>query len=305
MSFNRDMCIVFLFGAGASYGSLDCTPYCPPMGYHLFDELRKAGGIATSVDRELAAVFRQDFEKGMDQFFGRRWQDIDEFLRDMAKYFAQFEPGPDNLYRRLIGALKDARVKTVFSTLNYDLLIEIAASQAGLLLSYDLPLRPSTLRIRKIHGSCNFLPDIPTGMLQNVKIESPSQTGTKLEAPIRIAKPRDVIEFCEKSDYAPAIAIYAPSKWIPFCASFVHKQRKYWQAEVYQAECIFVIGATVRERDAHIWGPLARSEARLIYVDPEPEEFCRWANANSRKRVDIIPNKFAEAIPYILQHIAE
>lgn len=298
---------MFLFGAGASHGSIDCYPSCPPLGCQLFDELRKAGGIAASINGKLADMFRQDFEEGMDEFFKQSARDIDTFLRDMAKYFAQFVPGPRNVYSRLISALREDGREAVFSTISYDLLIEIAANQIGLLLTYaEGPLLPNNLRIFKIHGSCNFLPKVESWQLTGVKFMASSQTGCLVESEVRIASPREVIEFCENRDsLAPAMAIYAPSKWTPFCANFVSQQRDWWQAEVERAELIFVIGAGVHERDSHIWEPLARSDGCLVYVDPNPEGFYRWARDHNRRRVDVIAKTFADAVPLILQYVGQ
>jgi protoporphyrinogen oxidase len=92
------MSTVFLFGAGASYGSGECYPKNPPLGPGLFAELQRWGGVAATVDEDLRRTFEGDFEKGMEHFFRTRNSDITPFLREMADYFAQFEPGPNNYY---------------------------------------------------------------------------------------------------------------------------------------------------------------------------------------------------------------
>ena len=92
------MSTVFLFGAGASYGSGECYPKNPPLGFQLFDELQGWGGVATTADENLRDTFKKDFEAGMAEFFRTRNTDITRFLREMADYFAQFEPGTKNYY---------------------------------------------------------------------------------------------------------------------------------------------------------------------------------------------------------------
>lgn len=298
--YDPDMITLFLFGAGASNGSLDCIPYCPPLGRQLFNKLQKAGGIARTIRGELADLFSQDFEKGMDVFFDKRNEDVTAFLREMAKYFAKFEPGPNNLYKKLISALSGSKDKLVFSTINYDLLIKIALNQAGFAISYSgLPVPKNHFPVIKIHGSCNFLPEVEPRQIRGVRFRVPKRAGI-LDARVRAVTPQEVIEFCHREDsIAPVIAMYGGSKWVPFCRRFVEEQQKYWQHEAYRAKRIFIIGAGVHERDTHIWEPLAKSTAWLGYIGDEWPKFYRWANDNKRERVDFVAERFEDAIPVI------
>lgn len=301
------MSILFLFGSGASHGSLDCIPYPPPLAKGLFDELQKAGGITSTIDGKLADLFRQDFEVGMDQFFKERNTEVVRFLREMALYFARFEPGLKNQYTRLIKSLMSVNDKVIFSTTNYELLIEMAASNAGLGVHYYCPLLPTKdfLPVLKIHGSINFLPVIG-GTVKNAKFKMASTKGTAIEAQVRITDSlQQIIHFCETEDSAaPAIAMFAPSKWVPVCKKFVEQQQKYWQNEVYRASHIFIIGSGVHERDTHIWKPLEKSLGFLTYVDPNPEQFLTWAESRNRALVDVIPQSFGDAIPLIERSIS-
>lgn len=84
-------------------------PHLHLLGGTLFDELRKAGEVATRVSDELAMLFRQDFEAGMHRFWTEHNYWTSELLRDMARYFAAFEPADGNLHMALIGALGGTR----------------------------------------------------------------------------------------------------------------------------------------------------------------------------------------------------
>lgn len=298
------MSTLFLFGAGASKGSLDCRPYPPPLGCQLFDELRNEGGIASTIGGKLADLFRKDFEKGMDAFIDERNTDVIEFLRDMAKYFAQFEPGPNNLYRKLIMDLQGSKDKYIFSTINYDLLIEIAANQSGFNISHTgFSVPEDNILVIKMHGSCNFLPEVQPGQIRNVKLDVP-RTGGAFDAPVYPGTPQEVIEFCNIQDsVAPAIAAYAHSKWRPICQNFIKKQQEYWEREVSRAERIFIIGAGVHIQDTHIWQTLERSLGFLIYVDPNPKQFLSWASDRNRDFVDCIPLSFEKALPVIVKQL--
>jgi hypothetical protein len=63
---------VLFFGAGASFGNPDCSPEPPPLGARLFDELQAQGPTAASIEPEMAALFRKDFEGGMLAFYQAR-----------------------------------------------------------------------------------------------------------------------------------------------------------------------------------------------------------------------------------------
>jgi hypothetical protein len=237
----------------------------------------------------------------MEEFFEKRNVEVTAFLREMAEYFVQFSPGPDNLYRKLIDALRG--YKAVFSTTNYDLLIELCVKQAGRLVSYaGFPLPENNIPVLKIHGSCNFLPDV-LGRFKNVGFKIRAG-GAILSAPIRPASPQEVEKFCRTEDsIAPAISMYARGKAVLFCPEFIKHQQQEWEKEIHISRRIFVIGLRVNEEDTHIWGTLARAKVPIGYVGREPEEFESWAKKNKRKKICVVSDSFEDAIGRIAKNI--
>lgn len=300
------MSSLFLFGAGASFGSGHCSPSPPPLGGALFDELRKAGGVAARVSEDLAELFRHDFEAGMDRFWTDHNTWTSELLRDMARYFAAFEPGDGNLYMALIAALGGTRKKAVFATTNYDLLIEHAIVRSGLLISYGgLPAAPRNIPVLKIHGSCNFLPDIGNSSIRGIGFDlSQAEGGAVLDAPIRVAQStREILDFCSTEDaIAPALAMYHPSKRVLYCRSFVQHLHAAFLSSIRSASRIYVIGLRVHTIDEHIWQPLASSTSPLFYVGREPDQFRAWADQSHRKSAFSIADSFSQALPVIATH---
>jgi len=298
------MSSVFLFGAGASYGSGECSPSPPPLGRDLFGELQKANGLASTIRSPLADIFAEDFEKGMAAFFRTRNVEVSHFLRDLAAYFARFEPGPTNLYRKLVDALSTTKRGAVLATANYDLLIERSISQAGLKIAYTGPPVPAdNFPVLKIHGSCNFLPDLAPSSIRGLSIDI-SRGGRIVEAPVRIASPREVLEFCQREDFlAPAIALYAEGKAVLHCSKFVQRQQKAWQDEARNANRIFVIGLRVNPKDSHIWGPLASSRAPFSYVGHDADSFRDWCKNVGRRNATVLGGTFREAFPLIARQL--
>lgn len=292
-------------GAGASFGSGECKPYPPPLGYELFSELQKTGGIFATIEEPLSSIFK-DFEAGMYQFRLTRNADVACFLREMSSYFTKFSPGPNNFYRQLISILKKTKRKTVFVTANYEMLIELAAMEEGYNTSYvGEPISNASINILKIHGSCNFLPDSSISF-SNIKFEMPVNSNLSiLNAGVRPVSPREALKYCEKeTSLAPAIALYAKGKQVLVCPGFVDSQQKAWLTQAEKAKRIFIIGLSVNPEDAHIWDALESSKASLYYVGRDTEIFLKWKSDKGRKGAYAIAKTFEEAIPKIERHLS-
>ncbi len=301
------MSSVFLIGAGASYGSGECLPKNPPLGEKFFGEFKAMGGIAATVSPDLEKLFTEDFESAMDRFFEERNTDVTQFLREMAEYFCQFEPLDNNHYCDLLSILGGDKKKATFVTTNYDLLIERAAMLQGLLVSYSgLPVPHGNIPVIKMHGSCNFLPDLSGGSIRGVKFDiSGSNGGSILNTGVKLARStQEILKFCKNEDsLAPALAMYSPDKRVLFCKSFIEEQQKSWREAVKKATKIYVIGLKVHPVDDHIWGVLLGSSAPLYYVGGEPDEIKSWAFENKREKVYHIADKFDESLPIIAKHM--
>lgn len=299
------MSSVFLFGAGASYGSGDCYPEPPPLGNGnegLFKKLQERGGFASSITNPLANLFIKDFENGMAELYEKSEREAYSLLREMCLYFTKFKPKEKNLYKELIKFIISTKHPVVFATTNYDLLIEDSIYQLGYGALYKLlPVFTNTFLVLKIHGSCNFLPYIPGITIRGATYKS---VETVLDVPVKIARVPEVIKFCNEEDsIAPAIAMYAKGKAVKFCPKFVLQQQKLWQESVFNVKRIFVIGLRVNPEDTHIWQALASSKAELFYVG-EKEDFNVWTKENRSENARWIADKFVESIPIIKGYLS-
>jgi hypothetical protein len=296
------MASVVLFGAGASFGSVDVLPYVPPLGNGargLFARLDAAGGVASTFSEELKALFRSDFEKGMAEYSRLANGNIMTFQRELAAYFASFEPGPANQYRRLIDALGVRRV--IYSSLNYDLLFELSAASLGYgTTSYGLGAPPPSLRLLKLHGSCNFWPDLKGATFNNCTFAGAREA--EIDAPIIPLDREATLLRCRTEDsIAPAVAVYAEGKSIRVGPAFVAQHQRQWAAAVRAARAVFVIGVRVHLVDHHIWGPLATSRAPVTYfgLEGDKEAFFDWKRAAKKRHAYFVEATFEHCLPTI------
>jgi hypothetical protein len=262
--------------------------------------------VAARVDADLTAAFVRDFEAGMDRFWAERNVETTELLRDMARFFAKFEPLPGNLYGELMKVFRVTRKLPVMVTTNYDLLIEQAVTQEGLLITYGKPpVGARNVPVLKIHGSCNFLPDLEPRQISGIAFDmSSSPSSSIVETGVRAATSgQEIIDFCNREDsIAPALAMYSPAKRPLFCGNFIRHQQQAWLSSLGATSRIYIIGLRIHLVDKHIWDPLAKSKAPLHYVGKEPDEFIDWAHASRRKRAFVLAESFEDAIPKIAMH---
>lgn len=297
----RRMPALILLGAGASFGSGDVQPCCPPLGNGpdgLFARLEAAGGQAASLPDDLKVIFRNDFEKGMARFYEFAGGDIMRFQREMAAYLAAFKPGKDNAYTGLIRTIGPRRA--IYASLNYDLLFELAAASLGLSTFYGTDPVIRGVRLLKIHGSSNFWPDIPVGVLRNCTFKGSGRAD--IQAPIKPLNQEETLYRCSVEDsVSPALAMYAPGKAVKISPDYVERQQDLWRGAVRRASRIFVVGVRVHNADVHIWGELARAHAPLTYFgcewDRRPYE--QWTAENRKANSYFIQARFDECIEFI------
>lgn len=292
------MAVVLLLGAGASFGSVGVNPYPPPLGNKLFSELVKRNGVAASLPIHIKRAFEANFEDGMAKYYAYSNGDIMTFQRELAEYLANFHPTESNVYIELIKTLGCNRV--IYSSLNYDLLLEISASKLGYFTNYSSTYQKGGVRLLKLHGSSNFWPDIPTGMLRNVKTYGNGIAD--IQAPIRPLNLADTLYKCKVEDsVAPSIAMFAVGKKVKISPDYVEKQYDMWAEQVSKASKIFVVGVRVHEVDEHIWSLLGKTKGKVSYFgfDSDKPEFERWKENHNKKNAYFFKSDFKDAVKMI------
>jgi hypothetical protein len=261
--------LAFLFGAGASYGAGGgVLPHPPPLGRHLYGELRQAfpetwGNLPPS----LAKLFKREFETGMDAM-RRGGQEQSRPLLEISRFFATFQPGPEpSCYLRLIRLLESCHLieGCRFATLNYDCLIDLDLDSAKFGYNdgerHGPYMHQKSVQLWKLHGACNLVNAVGTfrgnqffgvGQLY----EGPGKYVTRVEA----------IANCDDEGLPPMLSLYAPGKPTPVGANVVEPLRRRWELWVKQSDVIVVIGARILNRDEHLYRPLKKASGQIWYV---------------------------------------
>jgi len=280
----------FLFGAGASYGSGRCEPEPAPLGNQLYDKLEPTLRVAKEVDEDVKELFGKDFEAGMEELLKRKSWVLQYFQQDLARYIAQFEPLPGNLYLQLIQLFKQKRVGTLLSTLNYDILLERSVELSGHSYSHLISPPPlgKTYPVYKLHGSCNMVPVPDFQMKGNFLIDVFAHNVPPGAAVSGVAGDRvkslgrtELEQWLDHEEtLVPCIAAYHSSKLIrDHAAPFKWLQQR-WAQEIHLTEAMFIVGVRLVPPDTHIWEPISKYKGKIYWVGPDPEPALGWAKAH-------------------------
>lgn len=264
------------------------------------------GGATATISGSLKQIFERDFETGMGELVKTEGWKTSGVLRDMAVFFSRFEAGINNFYAQLIRAVLTTGTQAVFSTLNYDTLLEQSISHVGLRTTYTgrLPAPVNNLLVLKPHGSCNWVPTLRPGgiTVRNISFDlGPGRAIIDGEV-TAYSDPQEVRDFCERENsFAPVMALYALGKKFWYCPSFCEAVIANWRAELKKASRVIIIGVRVNPADSHIWGPLATAPAKrgFYYVGPSPKDFNTWCENARRGDGSHLANTFEESIPLV------
>ena len=321
---------LILFGAGASHGSDTCGT--PPLMGGLFHELKRfdPGGWG-AIGGELARRFGQadEFEPAMNELLKLDYSRAVVLQRAMASYFFWFRPGPENLYARLAGRIRDAPWDGALATLNYERLLKLALEDAGVPFWTDGLSSPdgAATELCYPHGCCDLFCNIRTESSTQgagstkVNIVAPKRTiiepGKRRDGsePLTTLRRQGGGEVCfddlvqidskgirriqdadqhaqelETSTVLPIMCYIEPDKRSQSGVSFIRRQWSRFETLVSSASVVAIIGVNVRCRDAHIWGPLAETPARIVYCAgaSAARHYSVWAEEHRPNRGDTL-----------------
>jgi len=292
---------VILFGAGASNGSGAVHPEPPPLGGDLFRLLAQAFPQTwRALPPPYRAAFAGPFEKGMAAILATHL--VSPLMQDMALFFTQYLVAPGNAYTSFVAALREAgRLDdAAFATLNYECLLEMALSATGRSVNYWDAFQQSTdeSAVWKLHGSCNFLPsDHGNAVVRARRGVSFVGTGGMFNVALRATDLAEARAFV-LGDTAlfPAMAFYAPGKQVQISQATIQHIQGHYAAAVSAATAVAVIGVRPNPEDDHVWGPLASTPARVLFVGGR-DEYTDWKRSHrGRRPTRYLGGRFNEAI---------
>jgi hypothetical protein len=233
---------------------------------------------------------------------GQHW--IGPLMQDMALYFTSFRldgTGSD-LYSSLMKAMSGTSFsETLFSSLNYECLLEIAASALGLTVHYgDIPPPPDSMTVWKLHGSCNFIPDPKSISLRR---GGSFGFGATFNPNLLPVSPHEAAQWvCGDTALYPAMCMFAvgkPSQISPHV--FAGYQSK-WAELINRAKKVFVIGVRPHLIDSHVWGPLGNTDAELFFVG-SLNEYTGWLPDRRARPTNYVGPTFREALDVLSREL--
>jgi hypothetical protein len=299
------MSMLLVLGAGASYGS--DSKGTPPLGGALFDELRKfnpQGWGALPIS--LQSIFSGDFEAGMVELNKTHSHSLPVLQRAMAAFFFNWQARTTNIYIDLAKRIKATGWNGAICTLNYERLLEQCVSHVGLRPVVGTSSKPGhDLEICFPHGCCHLFCDSVTGAASAVSFAGMNvQTNGSIRA---ISDPREYQSRITQDAFPPVMSYFEPSKRTSSGANFIASQRQRYRDLVDFAETVVVVGIRVRPQDLHVWEPLAKTGARVVYCSGKTAglEFTSWEqNRRLSKQNTVLGGYFKDEIKVIADELS-
>jgi hypothetical protein len=275
--------IVFLFGAGASYGAGGMMKP-PPLGNRLFSDLAAAfphtwGALPSEFDEE----FRKGFEVGIEACYGK-YLEMAALLNRMGRYFVLFniDSFADNLYYGLVNRFWErfASGEFAISTINYECLIELAV--AGVFGQVAYWGKSDAVRVLKLHGSCNFFAG---NVFVSKNVKQFNLNTARIVAPLRSLTLEEALHELEVNQMPPAMSLYAREKANIVAEPTIKLIQAEFHEAVKNAQHVIVVGTRPYPDDRHVWDHLRKTDASLVMVGGE-EDCTSWLQANRRGKPD-------------------
>lgn len=297
---------VFIFGAGASYGS--DTEGTPPLGDDtLLSALRAFNPDGWGALHEnLVERFLGDFEAGMRHLSEVQAHAMPPLQRALAAYFFRFVPRRSNLYIALASKIRECPQKEVaFITLNYERLLELSLLHLGFQLVVNRePLNANEIEICFPHGCCHFFCESVRGTSAGIAM---SGTGIQTRGRvISINEPATYNNRVRTDAFPPVMSYFESQKRTLSGTNFIDNQRDRLCSIVEQASAIALVGIKIRPNDDHIWNPIASTNSRLVYCSGSEaaNEFEEWSNDVRQQGNDlVIRSYFKQAFDQLCEEL--
>jgi len=228
---------------------------------------------------------------------------VGPLMQEMARFFSIFRvpEGATNLYVKLIESLT-GRNDILWGTLNYECILELAATLRGRSISYFLDPGSGApgFPVWKLHGSCNF----KVSGLEATRGIRYSGSGITFGGSIEPIDPGKVKEYYSgNTALYPAMALYAADKPISMSPGPIREAQTRWNNHILACERVLVIGVRPYPEDCHIWESLAKTSAELAAVG-DKDAFQSWAAERRPKRgVKMLGSRWVDASEAVIEFL--
>ncbi len=319
---------IFLFGAGASFGSdgyhLFKAGYLPPLGKDLFAKLSADPNLHawSQLPQEIKSHFEsRPFEEAMDYLDSANELAQGSFQRDLDlfRYFFHFSPQPSNLYWKLAHLisrrLKGEHWSGAMITLNYDRLLEeslmrnqvFTVVRGVTFYDDDLPHLNDNqlLEVCYPHGACQFFLGQNWFKGEGAIIFGPEARAEQKAGVNHILKKQNIPVACDQKQI-PMICRYQSNKRPSVKNYFIDLQQERTRELIEVAETVTIVGIyCAYKTDHHIWNALSRTKAKIHYLESSIESqnlFKEWAVIAGKKEGEafvIKDARFKDGFDYI------
>ena len=310
----------FLFGAGASKAlGMHVKPCTPPLMRELYDELAKAfpkeWGVGSPLER-YRDQFKNDFEQTYTEVVLKNTNEyalpgpalsLLEGQKPLALYFSRFVLDGTRMdyYSKLLDALgRSGKIPySVFGSLNYECLFEQAAGILDLRIDYEWGNAVDSIRIAKLHGSCNFIAQIDQRTRAIL-----AGTNVHVEVPVNILSVENLEkELSEKLSGGrtvnlPIMSQVSHYKEQPLATGAIQRMRNGWNAGVRDAKIIAIIGVSFNSHDHHIIEQIENASGTVLYIGDEAS-FKMWRAVN--RRVEHVGRRLEDGFPALLTRLSQ
>jgi len=226
----------------------------------------------------MASEFERDFERGMAQLAQTRSHDMPILQRAMAAYFFNYFPTRDSLYIQLGRLIKQSAWRGAIATLNYERLLEISLIHGGVQPVVNMVTSLGQVELCLPHGCCHLFCE---GVQASSVGVSFSGVGVTFDGPVvAVSDPAQFRNRIENNSVPPVMSYFEPQKTTSSGASFIRNQRARWAKLASEADTIVIVGVRVRPLDSHIWDPVAKSHAKVVFCAGKSagQEFETWVS---------------------------
>ncbi|HEX8287283.1 MAG TPA: hypothetical protein VF556_04770 [Pyrinomonadaceae bacterium] len=287
---------VFLFGAGASYGSdaKDLRDYLPPLGNKLYFKLKVALGLKywktlpLDVERLFLDQDNHTFEEAMEALNNIEDQRQFDLSRDreLAIFFSRYKLTPNSLYSKLAGKISQQLKTNNWSgaavTLNYERLLEEAFKFSNVfsvvkgITHYDIEDDLVNLNDNQLieicypHGGCQFvLPqDIFQGFETGLIFSGDANIGGNVGV-YHLRNPKNILtsfEPARKRHYFPQICRYQPDKHPSLITYFLNDQKERSKELLLNAKIVTIVAFNAYNKTMNISGDLYHKLKLLSFM---------------------------------------